>query len=54
MITKISGSSDIFNGSIITYSNKIKKSRTKCKNETSQKFGAVSCEVVNEMFDGSN
>jgi nicotinamide-nucleotide amidase len=52
MITKISGSSDIFNGSIITYSNKIKNQELKVKNETLEKFGAVSCEVVNEMLEG--
>ena len=52
MITKISGSSDIFNGSIITYSNKIKNQELNVKNETLEKFGAVSCEVVNEMLDG--
>ncbi len=52
MITKISGSSDIFNGSIVTYSNKIKNQELNVKNETLQKFGAVSIEVVNEMLDG--
>ncbi len=52
MITKISGSSDIFNGSIVTYSNKIKNQELNVKNETLEKYGAVSCEVVNEMLDG--
>ena len=52
MITKIAGSSDIFNGSIVTYSNKIKNQELKVKNETLDNFGAVSCEVVNEMLDG--
>ncbi|MEZ4692716.1 MAG: CinA family protein [Aliarcobacter sp.] len=52
MITKISGSSDIFNGSVVTYSNKIKNQELNVKNETLQKFGAVSCEVVNEMLNG--
>ena len=52
MITKIAGSSDIFNGSIVTYSNKIKNQELNVKNETLEKFGAVSCEVVNEMLDG--
>ena len=52
MITKIAGSSDIFNGSIVTYSNKIKNQELKVKNETLENFGAVSCEVVNEMLDG--
>lgn len=52
MITKVSGSSNIFNGAIITYSNKIKNQELNVKNETLEKFGAVSCEVVNEMLDG--
>ena len=34
MITKISGSSDIFNGSIVTYSNKIKNQELHVKNKT--------------------
>ena len=52
MITKISGSSDIFNGSIVTYSNKIKNQELNVENETLEKFGAVSIEVVNEMLNG--
>jgi len=52
MITKMSGSSDIFNGSIVTYSNKIKNQELHVKNDTLEKYGAVSCEVVNEMLDG--
>ena len=52
LITRISGSSDIFNGSIVTYSNKIKNQELNVKNETLEKFGAVSIEVVNEMLDG--
>ncbi|MFA6741364.1 MAG: CinA family protein [Arcobacteraceae bacterium] len=52
MITKISASSDIFNGSIITYSNKIKNQELHVKNETLEKFGAVSIEVIEEMLNG--
>ena len=52
MITKVSGSSDIFNGSIATYSNKIKNQELHVKNETLESFGAVSIEVVSEMLDG--
>ena len=52
MITKVAGSSDIFNGSIVTYSNKIKNQELKVKNETLENFGAVSCEVVSEMLEG--
>lgn len=52
LITKISGSSDIFNGSIVTYSNKIKNQELHVKNKTLESFGAVSIEVVSEMLDG--
>ena len=52
MITKISGSSDIFNGSIVSYSNKIKNQELHVKNKTLEKFGAVSIEVVDEMLIG--
>lgn len=53
LITKISGSSNIFNGSIVSYSNKIKNQELLVKNETLEKFGAVSCEVVEEMLKGA-
>ncbi|RBQ27579.1 MULTISPECIES: CinA family protein [Arcobacteraceae] len=52
LITKISGSSDIFNGSIISYSNYIKEKELGVKSKTLNNFGAVSIEVVNEMLDG--
>ena len=52
MITKISGSSDIFNGSIVTYSNSIKNKELDVLNESLDKFGAVSKQVVSEMLDG--
>ncbi|BFU78036.1 nicotinamide-nucleotide amidase [Arcobacter sp. 15-2] len=53
MITEISGSSSIFNGSIVTYSNHIKEQELKVKKETMIKFGVVSCEVVEEMLQGA-
>ncbi len=52
MITKISGSSDIFNGAIITYSNKSKNKELNVKKETLETYGAVSIEVVSQMLDG--
>jgi nicotinamide-nucleotide amidase len=52
MITEISGSSDIFNGSIVTYSNKIKNQELGVKLDTLEKYGAVSIQVVSEMLDG--
>ena len=52
MITEISGSSEIFNGSVVTYSNEIKTQELNVKKETLDKYGAVSIQVVNEMLDG--
>lgn len=53
MITKISGSSDIFNGAIVSYSNEIKHQELDVKEETLKEFGAVSKEVVEQMLDGT-
>ncbi len=52
MITEISGSSDIFNGAIVSYSNKIKSQELNVKETTLEKYGAVSIEVVDEMLEG--
>ncbi len=52
MITKISGSSNIFNGAIVTYSNEIKTQELNVKKETLEKNGAVSVEVVTQMLTG--
>lgn len=51
-ITEISGSSDIFRGSIVTYCNEIKEQELGVKKETMIKYGVVSVEVVDEMLDG--
>jgi nicotinamide-nucleotide amidase len=51
-ITKVSGSSEIFKGSVITYSNEIKEQELKVSKEIMIKHGVVSIEVVNEMLDG--
>jgi len=50
LITQVSGSSEIFNGGIVTYSNDIKHKELNVSKETLQKHGAVSIEVVNEML----
>jgi nicotinamide-nucleotide amidase len=52
MLTRISGSSDIFNGAVVTYSNKIKNQELNVNNNTLEKYGAVSKEVVEQMLDG--
>ncbi|OCL82976.1 CinA family protein [Arcobacter porcinus] len=52
LITKISGSSEIFNGSLVSYSNEIKHKELNVSYDTLNKFGAVSIETVSEMLDG--
>ena len=52
MITEISGSSDIFNGAVVTYSNEVKTQELNVRKETLDKNGAVSIQVVSEMLDG--
>ena len=52
LITKVSGSSDIFNGAIVSYSNEIKNKELNVKKNTLDTYGAVSIEVVNEMLEG--
>ena len=53
LITEISGSSDIFNGSIVSYSNEIKMQELNVKKNNLEQFGAVSQEVVADMLDGA-
>jgi nicotinamide-nucleotide amidase len=50
--TLVSGASRIFDGGMITYSNKIKEGWLGVKGETLEKFGAVSAETVTEMVEG--
>jgi nicotinamide-nucleotide amidase len=52
LITDISGSSDYFLGSIVSYSNPIKMKLAGVKKETLEKYGAVSSEVAREMAQG--
>ena len=52
-ITSISGSSGCFEGSFVTYSNKIKNKIINVKKETLSNFGAVSKECVIEMAENS-
>ncbi len=51
-ICSISGASDYFMGSLLTYSNSLKISLADVSPETLEKFGAVSEEVVKEMAIG--
>ena len=52
LITNISGSSKIFKGSIVSYSNESKISLLNVSKESIQKFGAVSNQVAKEMAIG--
>ena len=51
-ITKISGSSAIFKGSVITYCNEIKEQELNVNKKTMIDNGVVKIEVVKEMLDG--
>ena len=52
LITEVSGSSDIFRGSIVTYCNDIKEKILDVDKQTMIKYGVVSCEVVEQMAIG--
>ena len=52
-ITSVSGSSECFEGSFVTYSNEIKHKMINVREETLEKYGAVSEECVIEMAENS-
>ena len=52
IITDIPGSSAWFTGSVVSYSNAVKKSLLDVSESTLNEFGAVSGETVLEMSDG--
>jgi nicotinamide-nucleotide amidase len=52
LITDVPGSSDYYPGSITSYSNEIKMKLVGVKNETLEKYGAVSSQVAQEMAEG--
>ncbi|MEI0485275.1 CinA family protein [Brachyspira intermedia] len=52
-ITSVSGSSECFEGSFVTYSNEIKHRMINVREETLGKYGAVSEECVLEMAENS-
>ena len=51
-ITDVSGSSAVFNCSIVSYSNEIKEKVLNVKSETLMELGAVSEQTVREMVKG--
>ncbi len=52
LITSIPGSSDYYQGSIVSYSYDIKETLLNVKKETLERYGAVSEETVKEMLSG--
>nr|WP_256097168.1 CinA family protein [Brachyspira hampsonii] len=52
-ITSVSGSSECFEGSFVTYSNEIKHRIINVKKQTLEKYGAVSEECVLEMAENT-
>ena len=53
MFTKESGASNMFDGSLVTYSNALKENWLAVEHATLEKHGAVSEQVVREMSDGA-
>ena len=51
-LTAVSGASAVIEGTMVTYSNRIKEKWLGVKKETLEQFGAVSSECVSEMLDG--
>lgn len=51
-ITNVPGSSDYYNGSVTAYSNETKTRVLGVKQETIDKYGAVSAQVAEEMAEG--
>jgi nicotinamide-nucleotide amidase len=52
VLTTIPGSSEYYIGSVVAYQNKIKMDILNVRNETLEKYGAVSEQTVREMADG--
>jgi nicotinamide-nucleotide amidase len=52
LITNVPGSSDVFQGSVTSYSNEIKIKIVGVKEATIKKYGAVSSQVAEEMAAG--
>ena len=52
-LTKYSGSSNVFDGSVVTYANRIKNEWLGVSKDTLKKYGAVSEQTVKEMLLGA-
>jgi nicotinamide-nucleotide amidase len=53
MITSVSGSSEVFKGSIVSYANNIKKAWLGVSDDTFKNYGAVSELCIREMLEGA-
>ncbi|NML23342.1 CinA family nicotinamide mononucleotide deamidase-related protein [Pseudoflavitalea sp. G-6-1-2] len=53
LITSISGSSDFYKGSVVSYANEVKENVLHVSPETLQKYGAVSEATVMQMVEGA-
>ncbi len=51
-VTQVSGSSDVYEGGIISYSNAVKENQLSVQNNTLIQYGAVSKETAKEMAKG--
>jgi nicotinamide-nucleotide amidase len=54
LITEVTGSSDVFRGSIVSYSNEIKMKLAGVQKTTLAQYGAVSAQVAAEMAAGGH
>ncbi len=52
LITDVSGSSSYFIGTVVAYSNRIKKSVLECNANDLETFGAVSSQIASQMAEG--
>ena len=52
MITSISGSSDYFEGAVVSYANNVKQNQLEVTPDALEKYGAVSAQVVEQMANG--
>jgi nicotinamide-nucleotide amidase len=51
-LTSVSGASEVFEGACVVYANRIKHEWLGVREETLEKYGAVSSQCVEEMLDG--
>jgi len=52
LLTNVSGSSEYFKGSVVSYDNQIKEGVLGVRKETLEKYGAVSSQIAGEMAEG--